>query len=272
MWKDKVVIITGSSIGIGCRLANEIGNRGGKVVINARNKDRLDKTYMDLKTQGLDITACSGDISKYEDCVKIIEFTIKIYGKLDVLVNNAGTTAIGNFEEVKADVFRQIMNVNFLGSVYMTKAALPYIKQTEGSVLFVGSLAGIHGLGNYSAYCSSKMALTALVESLKIELHQTGVHIGLAYLGFTENDPEKTFLDKDGLLMSEPARNTIKPVSANKVALQLMRMIERREYKSTFTPTGKLIAIMNRILPYILQRVFLNKYSKDKNKAAFMQK
>ena len=188
MWKDKVVIITGSSIGIGRRLAIEIGKRGGKVVINARNKSRLNKTCEDIKTQGLKISACPGDISKYEDCVKIIGHSIKIYGKLDVLINNAGINAIGTLEEINSDIFRQVMDVLFLGSVYMTKAAIPYIRKTKGSILFVGSLAGIHGLGNYSAYSSSKMALTALAESLRIEMHKTGVHIGLAYIGFTEND------------------------------------------------------------------------------------
>lgn len=265
MWKDKVVIITGSSRGIGHSLAMEIGKRGGKVVINARNKSQLDKAHVNMKTEKIDISACPGDISKYYDCIKIIEHTIKIYGKLDVLVNNAGITAIATLEEIKPDVFKQIMDVNFLGSVYMTQAALPYIRQTEGSVLFVGSLAGIHGIGNYSAYCSSKMALTALVESLRMEMHQTGVHIGLAYVGFTENNPEKTFLNKDGRLIPEPARIRIKPESVEKVALQLMRMIERRKSKSVFTLLGKINDILNRISPFMVHRIILNAYLRDQN-------
>jgi len=263
MWKDKVVIITGSSIGIGRRLAIEIGKRGGKVVINARNKSRLTKTCMDMKTEGLNISACPGDISKYEDCVKIVEHSIKNYGKLDVLVNNAGINAEATLEEINPDIFRQVMDVLFLGSVYMTKAAIPYIRQTKGSIMFIGSLAGIHGIGNYSAYCSSKMALTALTESLRIEMHQTGVHIGLAYVGFTENDPEKTILDKDGLVMPQPARTIVKQKLVTKVALQLLRMIERRRSKSTFTLLGKLNAIVNRISPFIVHRILLNSYKKD---------
>ena len=265
MWKNKVVIITGSSIGIGRRLAFEIGKRGGKVVINARNKSRLDKTYADMKSQGLDVSACPGDISKYEDCVKIIAHSIKIYDKLDVLINNAGIAAKATLEEIKPVVFKQVMDVNFLGSVFMTQAALPYIRKTEGSILFIGSLAGIHGIGNYSAYSSSKMALTALVESLRIEMHQTGIHIGLAYVGFAENDPEKTFLNKDGLLMPQFARNTIKQVPVKKVALRLMRMIERRQSKSAFTLLGKLNAILNRISPFLVHRILLNAYKKDQN-------
>lgn len=262
MWKDKVVVITGSSIGIGRRLAIEIGKKGGKVVINARNKSRLDKSCEDMKTQGLNISACPGDISQYEDCVKIIEHSIKIYGKLDVLINNAGINAEGTLEEINPDIFRQVMGVLFLGSVYMSKAAIPYIKKTKGSILFVGSLAGIHGFGNYSAYCSSKMALTALTESLRMEMHKTGVHIGLAYVGFTENDPEKTLMNKDGLIMPHPPRTMAKQKSVTKVAHQLMRMIERRKSKSAFTLLGKLNAIVNRISPFIVHRILLISYKK----------
>lgn len=262
MWKDKVVVITGSSIGIGRRLAIEIGKKGGKVVINARNKSRLDKSCEDMKTQGLNISACPGDISQYEDCVKIIEHSIKIYGKLDVLINNAGINAEGTLEEINPDIFRQVMGVLFLGSVYMSKAAIPYIKKSKGSILFVGSLAGIHGFGNYSAYCSSKMALTALTESLRMEMHKTGVHIGLAYVGFTENDPEKTLMNKDGLIMPHPPRTMAKQKSVTEVAHQLMRMVERRKSKSAFTLLGKLNAIVNRISPFIVHRILLISYKK----------
>jgi len=262
MWKDKVVIITGSSIGIGRRLAIEIGKRGGKVVINARNKSRLNNTYEDMKAQGLNISACPGDISKYENCAKIIDHSIKTYGKLDVLINNAGINVEATLEGINPDIFRQVMDVFFLGSVYMAKAALPYIRKAKGSILFVGSLAGIHGFGNYSAYCSSKMALTALTEALRMEMHKTGVHIGLAYVGFTENDPEKTLLNKDGLIMPPPTRIMAKQNSVTKVALQLMRMIERRKSKSAFTLLGKLNAIVNRISPSIVHQILLNSYKK----------
>lgn len=258
-----MVIITGSSKGIGRSLAIEIGKRGGKVVINARNKDLLDIACASMKDQDFDVSACEGDISQYDDCVEIIEHTLKVYGKLDILVNNAGINAIASLEEIRPDVFKKVMDVNFLGSVYMTQAALPYIRQAKGSILFVGSVAGVHGIGNNAAYCSSKMALTALVESLLMELHQSGVHIGLAYVGFAENSPEKTFLDKDGLVIPEPRRTRIKPEPVEKVAFQLMRMIERREFKSSFTLLGKITAIMNRISPFIVHRIIRNAYIKE---------
>ncbi len=265
MWNEKVVIITGSSIGIGRSLAFEIGEKGAKLVINARNKLRLNKTLEEFKSKGLEVTACSADISEYEDCMKIIDHTVNTYGKIDVLINNAGISAEGTLEETKPEVFKQIIDVNFLGSVYMTKAALPYIKQTKGSVLFVGSLAGIHGIGNYSAYCSSKMALTAVVESIRKEVHKTGVHIGIAYVGFTENDKEKTYFNKDGFLSELPKRKHIKERPVKDVALQLISMIEKRRYKTVFTFLGKLNIFLNRIFPGLVHQILLKTYLKNRN-------
>jgi NAD(P)-dependent dehydrogenase (short-subunit alcohol dehydrogenase family) len=260
MWKNKVVIISGSSIGIGRRLAIEIGKKGGKVVINARNQDRLDATLLQLTEDGINAFACPGDISKFEDCKKIIERAISHYGKLDVLINNAGIVANASVETIHPEVFRKVVEVNFLGAFFITKLAIPYLKKTRGSVLFVSSLAGIHGIGNYASYSSSKMALTALAESLRIELHPYGVHIGIAYVGFTENDPEKTFLDGEGERNALPDRKTIRQISAKKVALHLLQMIERRRYRSICTPLGKFHAFVTRIFPNVVHRFFLRRY------------
>lgn len=263
MWNNKVVLITGSSRGIGRRLAAEIGKQGGIVVLNARNKNRLEETATWLKTQGLDVAFIPGDISKPDICAKIIGQTIAAFGRLDVLINNAGISAKATVEEINPEVFKQVMDVNFMGTVYMTQAALPHIKQTKGSILCIGSLAGIHGIGNHAAYCCSKMALTGLVESMRIELHRTGVHIGLAYVGFTENDPEKTLLDKDGQAIPQHARNGIKQMPVAQVARQLMRMVEQRQARATFTMLGKLNAFINRISPNVVHRILLHAYSKS---------
>lgn len=263
MWNDKVVIITGSSIGIGRRLALEIGKRGGRVVINARNKDRLNQTCTDLKLKGLEISACQGDVSIFEDCKKIVEHSVNTYGKIDLLINNAGICSKANLEEIEPNVFKKILDVNLLGSVYMTKVTLPFIKLTTGSIFFVGSIASIHGLGDYSAYCSSKSALKTLVESLRIELYRTGIYVGLANVGFTENDPKKTFLDKNGKSIAVPSRDAIRQEPVNNVALRLMRMIEQRKVVSTFSLMGKISEIVSRFSPLLVHRVLLNSYMKN---------
>ncbi len=263
MRKDKVVVITGSGMGIGRSLATLSANTGASVVINDINQTRLDQTCDELKDSDRNVLAVQGDVSNYEDCADIIQQAINKYGKIDVLFNNAGLIGLGKLEEMKPEVFRKIIDVNFLGSYYMTKAALPYIRKTSGSIIFTGSLAGIHGIGYHSAYCSSKMALTAMVQSLRIELHAAGVHIGLAYVSFAENDPGKTFLNKDGHFISEPVRTKGKPMTTYDVASVLIRMAEKRKNNVYLGLIGKLSFLINRCFPFILHRVFLNVYRKD---------
>lgn len=264
MWKDKVVIITGSSMGIGKKLALEIGNKGGKIVLNARNKERLAAIESELNNAGIETISFAGDISKNEDCVALYNYTISKFKRVDILINNAGIASIGSIEEIHPDVFKNVVDVNLLGSVYMSKAVLPEIKKNKGSILFIGSIAGIHGLPDYSSYSCSKMALTALAESLKIELHNTGVHVGLAYLGFTENDPKKTFLDPNGSLISLPSRSQVKQEPVEKVVRRIIKMIEKRKFKSTFSFLGKVNNLVNRINPNIVHHILLCQNQKSK--------
>ena len=258
--KDKVAIITGSSIGIGRTLAFEMAKRGAKIVLNARNPERLEKTHKALQEADFEAIAVAGDVSNMEDCQKLIDSTIQAFGQIDVLVNNAGISMEGTVEELDAEVFKKVMNVNYLGSVYPTKAALPFLRKTKGSVMFTGSLAGMRGLPKYSVYSSSKMALTALAESLRIELDRSGVHVGIAYVGFTQNDPEKTIFDKNGKIIAQPKRDFIKAEPPENVALRIIEMIENRTFKQYFTTLGKLNAFMNRFFPSIVEGVLKRNY------------
>lgn len=260
-WKDKVVVITGSSMGIGKVMAKDMAGRGARVILNARNQERLQRCYEELKREGLEVSPIAGDVSKEADCQKVIDHAVATYGGVDVLVNNAGISMEGTVEELKPEVFKKVMDVNFLGTVYMTQSALPHLKKSKGSVIFIGSAAGIRGLPKFASYSASKMALTALAESMKIELHEKGVHVGLAYVGFTENDPEKTIYDKDGKIVPQPKRDTIKAEPPANVSRRIIRMIETRRFKQVFTSLGKLNAIVNKFAPglgeYILRRNYI---------------
>lgn len=261
MWKDKVVLITGSSMGIGKNLALELGRKEAKIVLNGRNKDRLQKLHKEFQAKGINSIAVAGDISDYNDCVEIVNQTISKFGKLDVLINNAGIATMASIETMNPEVFRKVIDINLNGSVFMTKAVIPFIKETKGSILFIGSIAGIHGVPDYSAYSCSKMALTAIVESLQIELNKTGIYIGHAYVGFTENDPEKTFLTQTGKTEALPSRTNVKQMPVEKLVAGLIKMIDKRKSKVTFSFVGKLNNIVNRISPKLIHQILLNRYS-----------
>lgn len=259
MWKDKVVLITGSSMGIGKNLALQLGARKAKIILNGRNEERLNQLQSEFSNKGINSIAITGDISDNNDCLNIVNKTIKEYGRIDVLVNNAGIATLASIEDMNPDIFKKVIDINLNGSVFMTMAALPFIKKSKGSILFIGSIAGIHGIQNYSAYSCSKMALTAFVESLQIELMDTGIYIGHAYVGFTENDPDKTFLTQTGTLEALPSRNNIKQMPVDKLVGRLIKMVEKRKTKVVFTFIGKLNYIVNRISPKLVHLVLVRK-------------
>ena len=264
--KNKVIIITGSSIGIGRKMAELLVAQGAKVVLNARNENRLLKVAKEFEKEGHQVLAVAGDVSKSEDCKRIVEETIKQFGQLDGLINNAGISTEGEVGELDENIFRKIMEVNYLGSVYPTQAALPFLRKTKGSVIFVSSVAGIRGIPGYAVYSSSKMALTALAESLKIEEKQSGVHVGIAYVGFTENDAQKTIYDSNGKIIPQPARPGMKAEPVEVVAGRIIKMIERRQFKNVFTLLGKLNHFVNRLFPSLGDFILSRNYYKNTSK------
>ena len=130
------------------------------------------------------------------------------------------------------------MGTNLTGSVLVTRAAIDWIVRARGHVVFISSIAGMHGLPGAAPYSASKMALTALAESLRLELTADGVHVGLVYLGFTEHDPEKRILGADGsrVLPDRPAHHT-----QAEAADMILDMVRRRRRQLVMTPLGRLV-------------------------------
>ena len=256
-FKDKVVVITGSNLGIGKSTAIELAKRGAKIVLNGRSLERLENTRRLIEQTGASVIAVRADVTSYPDCEELIKKTINSFGQIDVLINNAGISMRGYFEEVTPEVFKQVMEVNYLGAVNATKAALPYLKQSKGRIMFVSSVAGIRGLQSISAYCSAKMALTGIAESLKIELHQTGVVVGITYVGYTQNDPVKRTIAADGSLIPIEARNEKNAQTTEEVAAAILKNIQKGRFKTILTPLGKLNAIANKLFPRLVDQMLI---------------
>ncbi|NCU03758.1 MAG: SDR family NAD(P)-dependent oxidoreductase, partial [Chitinophagaceae bacterium] len=139
-WKEKVVLITGSGSGIGWQLAKLLAGKGAYVVLNGRNNKRLTEKENQLLELGYKASSFCADISTVENCIALIQHCQHTFGKLDVLINNAALSAAGTtVEQISPVVFTQLVQVNFLGAVYTTQAALPLLKQSKGSILFISS-------------------------------------------------------------------------------------------------------------------------------------
>lgn len=255
---DKVVIITGSSQGIGKALAFELAERGARIVINGRNTERLEEAYREMADKGIDVLAVPGDVTAKLDCQKLVDETIKKYSKIDILVNNAGFAAKGMVSELEVDVFRKVMDINYFGTINPIKAALPHIKHQKGSIILISSLAGLYGLPVYSSYSSSKMALTGLAQSLRLELHDDGVHVGIIHVGFTENDPRKQVYNADGKLEILPKRDNVKLMPQKVVARKIANDISKKKFVTIYTGMGKLMVIVRQIFPGLYDRIMLS--------------
>lgn len=253
-FKDKVALVSGASRGVGFALAKQLVESGAKVVITARGEKRLLDSAAKLKEMGGSVAAVTGDVGKWEDAEKMVKAAIDNFGRLDILVNNAGVSMRGKFAELSPEVCRQVAETNLMGTIYLSRAAIPHIKQAKGSLVFISSIAGLFGLPVASIYCASKGGLRGLCESLRMELIPEGVHVGIVYLGFTEHDPEKRILmaDGTGAPPDRPAHHT----QAYSAGL-IMDLLEKRKRDLVMTPVGKLGAYVYRFFPSFIEHAVL---------------
>lgn len=263
-FKNKVVIITGSSRGIGLALAKALAQLGAHLVLNGRNVERLNAAKEEVDQYGIKTIAISCDIGEKEGSELLVKKTLDTFGRIDVLVNNAGLAMEGKIENTDLKVFEKVFHTNILGVLYPTQAALPYIKETKGSIIFTGSIAGFMGLPEFSAYSASKMALTALTQSLRIELANTEVHIGLIYVGFAENDAEKTFLNSKGEVEKMPIREGFKRMPLETVAHQFIDVIKKRKNRKILSGIGLGTSFMHRFFPALFEKLMTRRYLKTK--------
>lgn len=196
-YQGKVVVITGSARGIGRETARQALAAGAQVVLNGRNAESLDQTRKALGS--LDRTiAVAADLAIPEEADRFIATAQAAWGRIDVLINNAGLSMRGPLGDLSTTTVRTMVDANFLSAVWTTRAALPHLREAGGRVVFVSSLAGLRGFPGVSLYSASKMALSALHQSLNAEEGPRGVGSRLVHLAFTENDAEKTVMGADG--------------------------------------------------------------------------
>jgi len=263
--ENKVVIITGGSSGIGKAMAIEFGKKGSKILITGRNKEELEKAVSEIGSQGIDIRGFQADVSREEDNRRMAETAIAAYGRIDVLINNAGISMRALFEEVDLNVVKQVMDINFYGVLYATKYCLPEIKKNKGSVVGISSIAGYRGLPGRTGYSASKFALNGFLEVLRTELLKTGVHVLTASPGFTASNIRKRSLTKDGTLQGESPRNEGKMMSAEECAQHIYNATRDKKRTLILTAQGRLAVFLNKWFPAIADKMVYNLMAKEAN-------
>jgi dehydrogenase/reductase SDR family member 7B len=263
--KDKVVVITGGSSGIGKALAETFGRNGSKILITGRNANELSKAVAELKGKGIAIEGYQADVSLEDNNRKMAEKAVAQYGTIDVLINNAGISMRALFDEVDLAVVKKVMDINFYGVLYATKYCLPEIKKNKGSVIGISSIAGFRGLPGRTGYSASKFALNGFLEVLRTELLKTGVHVLTACPGFTASNIRKRSLTKDGSSQGESPRDEAKMMTAEEVAERIYSATVSRKRTLILTTQGKLAVFLNKWLPGVADKMVYNVMAKEVN-------
>jgi len=263
---DKIVIITGASSGIGKSLAYEFAKRGANLVLGARQFVTLCEITQDLEKQfNIKAVAVQCDVTVEEDCAHLIKQTLLTFGKIDVLVNNAGISMRALFKDADIKVLKSVMDVNFWGTVYCTKYALPEILKTKGSIVGVSSIAGVKGLPGRTGYSASKFAMNGFLDALRVENLKTGIHVLTACPGFTASNIRNTALAADGTQQGESTLHEEKMMTADAVAAAIADGVENKARTLVMTGQGKLTVLINKFLPGLLDKLVYNTIAKERD-------
>lgn len=242
----KIIVITGASDGIGAELARQLALRHGAalgLVLAARNSGRLDAVASQCAALGAQTLVVAADLAQEPACRDLIASAVARFGRIDALINNAGISAQALFGDVQAQDlgwYEQLMRINFWGSVWCTHAALPFLKQSRGSIVAVASLAGLIGVPGRTAYSASKFAMAGFFEALRAELKSAGVSVTTAYPGVVATRIRHHGLNAAGLAAGSSGLKEEKAMPVEVCAQLILQAMDNRQREVVMTITGKL--------------------------------
>ena len=252
-FRDKVVVVTGGTEGIGKALVESLLRLGAKVATCGRDHDRLYRLQSTFPSSPLHTMVA--DVSSENDCRRFMETTIKFFGGVDILINNVGISMRALLKDVSTDVLRKLMNINFFGAVYCTKYALDSIIERKGTIVGVSSIAGYRGLPGRSGYSASKYALQGWLEAIKTELMNDGVHVMWVCPGFTASNIRNAALNKDAESQGESPMDEGKMMTAEECAGHILKAVRKKKRTLVLTFTGKQTVFLNKFFPKLADRL-----------------
>jgi short-subunit dehydrogenase len=238
-FREKIVIVTGASSGIGRALALLLADEGAWLALAARNAQRLDSLAVKCQQRGGEAIAIPTDVADESRCKTLIQHTQETYGRIDMVVNNAGMDVVSKLEDL-ADLhlFKQVIEVNFYGTVYCTYYALPFLEETSGRIVNVSSLGGMLAIPFNTSYVASKFAMIGFSDSLRMELAGAGVSVTVICPSWVVTEFHERYLDKDGRPKGPSGRAiyTEKMMTADQCARIILRAARRRKRQVVMRP------------------------------------
>ena len=265
-YQDKVVFVTGASSGIGQALAVECAQQGAAVVVTGRRLDRLEDLAARLQSRGCRALAYQLDVTHESALEQAVAATLAHFGRLDVVVANAGFGVAGLFEALTLDDYRRQLETNLFGVLTTLKASLSELKRTRGHFAIMGSVAGYLGVPGGTPYSMSKFAVRGFAEGVRPELAQEGVSLTLLTPGFVESEIRR--VDNAGTYHADAPDHIPRflQMPAPEAARQMARAIERRKPEAIITAHGRLMVTMANHFPG-LTRFLLSRFRRGEDKS-----
>jgi len=260
-FSNKVAVVTGGTDGIGKGLVDTLLAQGAKVSTCGRDHDKLYKLQREYASYPLHTVVA--DVSSENDCRHFIESTLKVFGGIDILINNAGISMRSLFKHAEIDVIRRVMDINFFGAVYCTKYAINSLIQRKGTIVGISSIAGYRGLPGRSGYSASKFALQGWLEAIKTELAEDGVHVMWVSPGFTTSNIRNAALNDKGQQQGESPMDENKMMTAEECARHILNAVRKKRRSLVMTFTGKETVFMQKFFPGLADKFVRKFYFKE---------
>jgi short-subunit dehydrogenase len=249
-------VVTGASDGIGAALVVTLAGRSVNLVLAARNEEKLREVARQCNAAGAQTLVVRTDVAARSDCQALVERAVASFGGIDVLVNNAGISMLSRFDQVQdLSIFERLIQVNYLGAVYCTYFALPWLKKSRGLVAAISSLQGKTGFPLYTGYSASKHAMQGFFDSLRIELRGSGVDVLVVSPGPVATSIHINRMGGDGKPQATNESPASTEMSVQECARQIARAIRARRRELVMTVAGKLIGWMKQVTPGTVDRL-----------------
>jgi short-subunit dehydrogenase len=253
-FRDKVVLITGASSGIGEELARQLARAGAKLTLAARRRELLEALAQAIaKTEEQKALVVQCDVTRDGDLERAVAESVRRWGKLDVVIANAGFGVVGTLKQLSLEDYRRQFETNVFGVLRTMYAALPEIEKTKGHMVIMGSISGWVSSPGSSPYSMSKFALRALANSITPELRPSAVKVTLISPGFVASNIRRV----DNLGKFHPGAKDAIPawlvMRTDKAAHQVLRAIAHGKREAIITGHGKIVMMLERFAPWAIR-------------------
>jgi NAD(P)-dependent dehydrogenase (short-subunit alcohol dehydrogenase family) len=253
-WQDKVVLVTGGSSGLGRVIAEAFAGAGAKTAIVGLEAEAVRQTADEMRSAGGDVLGIQADITRQDDVERLFGQTLEHFGRLDVLVNNAGRSMRGKVLDTTPEQFRDLMELNFIALVRCTRAAAPYLLAQQGHVVNIGSLAAKSAARWVGAYPATKFAVAAYSQQLRLELGPQGLHVLLVCPGPIQRKDARLYPLKGLEDVPESARAPgagvqVRTIEPQALARAILRACERRRPELIVPGKARLLFAISQLWP-----------------------